>query len=90
MQVEIRNGETRAATIVERKEMIDQNFNQAAAEAFRVLTGELKRKGWASIRERIGICSDEAGRVADALIVIALPTAWLGGKLREKQLRGEQ
>lgn len=67
MQVELRNASPRTAVVVERRGMVDQNFNQAAVEAFRALTGELKRtNGWAAIRERIGRCPDEAGMVADA------------------------
>jgi AraC family transcriptional regulator len=67
MQVEIREMRSRAALIVERKGMVDQNFNQAAAEAFRVLVGEIKRvNGWHAIRECIGMCPDEASMVPDA------------------------
>jgi AraC family transcriptional regulator len=57
----------RAAIIVERKGVVDQNFNQAAAAAFRVLTSKIKRiNGWSVIRERIGICPDEATLAPDA------------------------
>ncbi len=67
MQIEIRETRTRQALIVERKGMIEQNFNQAAAEAFRALTGEIKRvNGWSAIRDRFGMCPDEAGMVPDA------------------------
>lgn len=67
MQIEIRETAARAALIVERKGMVDQNFNQAAAVAFRVLAGEIKRvNGWRAIRERFGMCPDEAGMVPDA------------------------
>ncbi|MCI0487984.1 MAG: AraC family transcriptional regulator [Blastocatellia bacterium] len=66
MQVEIRETHPRAALIVERKGMVDQNFNQAAAAAFRVLADEIKRiNGWHAIRERFGMCPDEAGMVPD-------------------------
>lgn len=67
MQVEIREMRSRDALIVERKGLVDQNFNQAAAEAFRALTGEIKRiNGWSAIRERIGMCPDEATMIPDA------------------------
>jgi AraC family transcriptional regulator len=66
-RVEIRETQHRKALIVERKGMVDQNFNQAAASAFRVLTGEIKRVNcWPAIRECIGRCPDEAGMVPDA------------------------
>ena len=66
IQAEVRKIQTRNAIIVERKGLVDQNFNQAAAAAFRVLTGEIKRaSAWSFIRERIGICPDEAGMVPD-------------------------
>lgn len=65
-QADIRNTSSRNVIYVERKGLIDQNFNQAATEAFRVLTAELKRvNAWPFIRERIGMCPDEAGMVAD-------------------------
>lgn len=64
--VEIRKAPARHALIVERKGMVDQNFNQAATDAFRVLTGAIKRaNAWPLIRERIGMCPDEAGMVPD-------------------------
>jgi AraC family transcriptional regulator len=67
MQVEIREAPSRDALIVERKGLVDQNFNQAAAEAFRALTSEIKRvNGWSAVRERIGMCPDEATMVPDA------------------------
>lgn len=66
-QIEIRETGERAALIVERKGMIDQNFNQAAVEAFGALVSEIKRAdAWNSIRERIGMCPDEASMVPDA------------------------
>jgi AraC family transcriptional regulator len=67
MPVEIREARARKALIVERKGMVEQNFNQAAAAAFRALAGEIKRvNGWHAIRERIGLCPDEARMVPDA------------------------
>ena len=67
LPVEIRDTRARQALVVERKGMVDQNFNQAAAAAFRVLTGEIKRvNGWHAIRERIGMCPDEASMAPDA------------------------
>jgi AraC family transcriptional regulator len=67
MQIEIREAQQRAALVVERRGMVEQNFNRAAAEAFRVLTGEIKRvNGWHAVRERIGMCPDEASMVPDA------------------------
>ncbi len=67
MAVEIRETLPRTAIIVERKGLIEQNFNQAAADAFHVLTGELKRSnGWHVIRECIGMCPDEASMAPDA------------------------
>lgn len=67
MSVEIKETPMRTALIVERKGMIDQNFNQAAAEAFRVLVGEINRANvWHAVRECIGICPDEASLVPDA------------------------
>lgn len=65
-QAEIRKALFRQAIIVERRGMVDQNFNQAAIEAFRVLAGEIKRvNARPLIRERIGMCPDEAGMVPD-------------------------
>lgn len=65
--VEILKTHPRQALIVERKGMVEQDFNHAATEAFRVLIGELKRvAAWPAIRERIGICPDEASLVPDA------------------------
>ncbi len=65
-QAQIRTTPRRNVIFVERKGLIDQNFNQAATEAFRVLTAEIKRvNAWPFIRERIGMCPDEAGMVAD-------------------------
>jgi AraC family transcriptional regulator len=66
LQVEVRKAPARHALLVERRGIIDQNFNRAATEAFRVLLGEIKRaNAWPFIRERIGICPDEAGMVPD-------------------------
>lgn len=65
--VEVRKAPARNAVIVERKGMIEQNFNQAATEAFRVLVREIQRvNGWQAIRETIGMCPDEASLVPDA------------------------
>jgi len=65
--VAIQQTQPRQAVIVERKGMVEQDFNAAATEAFRVLIGELKRvAAWSAIRERIGICPDEASLVPDA------------------------
>jgi AraC family transcriptional regulator len=65
--VEIRRARPRTALIVERKGLIEQNFNQAAAAAFRVLINEIKRvNAWPFIRERIGMCPDEASMIPDA------------------------
>ncbi len=67
MLVEVRKAPARTAVVVERKGMIEQNFNQAATAAFRVLTGEIQRvNGWHAIRETIGMCPDEASLVPDA------------------------
>ena len=67
MAVELKQAPARQAIIVERKGMIEQDFKQAATEAFRVLASELKRlNGWSLVRERIGICPDEASLVPDA------------------------
>lgn len=67
LHVEIRETDARKAVIVERKGMIDQNFNKAAAAAFRVLIAEIKRvNGWDAIRECIGMCPDEDGMLPDA------------------------
>lgn len=67
MDVTIRETLARNAIIVERRGMVDQNFNQAASEAFRVLVGEIKRvNAWAAVRECIGMCPDEASLVPDA------------------------
>lgn len=67
MHVEIRETRPRTALIVERIGMVDQNFNQAAAATFRVLTSEITRtNSWHAIRECIGRCPDEAGMVPDA------------------------
>lgn len=66
-QIEFRERLPRTALIVERKGMVEQNFNQAAAAAFRVLTSEIKRvNGWPVIRECFGMCPDEASMVTDA------------------------
>lgn len=66
LQAEIRTSSARNVIFVERKGLVDQNFNLAATEAFRVLTAELKRtSAWPFVRERIGMCPDEAGMVAD-------------------------
>jgi AraC family transcriptional regulator len=65
--VEIRETPDRQALLVERRGMIEHSFTQAAAEAFRVLTDELKRhNGWPQVRECIGLCPDEASLVPDA------------------------
>lgn len=67
LPIEIRKVRQRQAVIVERKGIIEQDFSQAAAAAFRVLTCELQRvNAWSAIRERIGICPDEASLVPDA------------------------
>mgnify|MGYP001605301038 FL=1 len=67
IQIEIRETPARRALIVERKGMVDQNFNQAAAAAFGVLVAEIKRvNGWHTIRECFGMCPDEASMVPDA------------------------
>jgi AraC family transcriptional regulator len=67
MPVTIREARARTAVIVERKGMIEQNFNQAATAAFRVLVHEIKRvNAWHAIRETIGMCPDEASMVPDA------------------------
>jgi AraC family transcriptional regulator len=67
MQVTIREMRPRTALIVERQGMIEQNFNLAAAAAFRALTSEIKRvNGWPAIRECFGMCPDEASMVPDA------------------------
>ena len=67
IQVEVRKAQARFAFVVERRGMIEQNFNQAATAAFRVLTGEIKRvNGWHAVRETIGMCPDEASLVPDA------------------------
>ena len=67
MPVEIRETPARNAIIVERRGLVDQNFNQAAVEAFRVLVSEIKRvNGWHAIRDCIGMCPDEASLVPDA------------------------
>ncbi len=66
-QVEIRQTHARPAVIVERRGLIEQDFKQAAAAAFRVLTSEIKRvNGWPAIRECFGMCPDEASMVPDA------------------------
>lgn len=68
MPVDIRSMGTRTAVIVERRGMVEQNFNQAAAVAFRVLADAIKRvNGWQAIRERIGMCPDEARMVPDSV-----------------------
>src|SRR5262249_33282771 len=62
IQVEVRNAPSRHTLFVERRGIIDQNFNQAATDAFHVLLGEIKQvNAWPFIRERIGMCPDEAG-----------------------------
>jgi AraC family transcriptional regulator len=66
MQVEIRSAAARRALLVERRGIVEQSFSQAATDAFRVLMGEIKRtQAWPLIRERIGMCPDEAGMVPD-------------------------
>ena len=67
VQVEFRETPARPALIVERQGLVEQNFNQAAAAAFRVLVSEIKRvNGWPVIRECFGMCPDEASMVPDA------------------------
>lgn len=67
INVLIKRSVARQAVMVERKGMVEQDFGRTAAEAFRLLIGELKRvNGWPAIRERIGICPDEASLVPDA------------------------
>ena len=67
LPVEIRETKPRHAVIVERRGMVEHSFERAAAEAFGVLAGELKRvNGWSFVRERIGMCPDEASLVPDA------------------------
>lgn len=67
LPVEIREAKRRPAIIVERRGMIENSFERAASEAFGVLAQELKRiNGWSFVRERIGICPDEASLVPDA------------------------
>lgn len=67
LPIEIRTMRQRQAVIVERRGLIEQDFSQAATAAFRVLTSELKRaNAWPFVRERIGICPDEASLVPDA------------------------
>jgi AraC family transcriptional regulator len=67
LSVEIRATKPRYAIIVERRGLIENSFERAAAEAFGVLVRELKRvNGWPFVRERIGICPDEASLVPDA------------------------
>ncbi len=70
-QVEIRQTLARPAVIVERRGLIEQDFKQAAAAAFRVLISEIKRvNGWPAIHksfgECFGMCPDEASMVPDA------------------------
>lgn len=65
--VEVRKAPARTAVVVERKGMIEQNFNHAATAAFGVLIGEIQRvNGWQFMRETIGMCPDEASLVPDA------------------------
>jgi AraC family transcriptional regulator len=67
LPLEIRKTGPRTALIVERRGLVDLSFNKAAAAAFRVLIGEIKRvNGWHAIRECIGMCPDEARMVADS------------------------
>jgi AraC family transcriptional regulator len=67
MQVVIRETNPRPALIVERKGMVEQNFNQAATAAFRVLTSEIKRaQAWPAMCECFGRCPDEATMIPDA------------------------
>lgn len=67
IEVEIREAPARQALIVERQGLVEQSFDLAAKTAFRVLVSEIKRvNGWHAIRERIGICPDEASMVPDA------------------------
>lgn len=67
LQVAVRETSAGKALIVERRGLIDQNFNHAATAAFRVLVGEIKRaNAWHAIRACIGICPDETRMVPDA------------------------
>lgn len=67
IEAEIREISERQALIVERRGLIEQNFEHAAKVAFRVLVNEIKHvNGWPAIRECIGICPDEASLVPDA------------------------
>jgi AraC family transcriptional regulator len=67
LRVAIRETLPRKAVIVERRGMVDQNFNKAAAAAFRVLSSEIKRVNcWHAIRECIGRCPDEAAMAPDS------------------------
>ena len=66
IQIAIQTAPARHALIVERKGMVDQNFNEAATAAFRVLNNAIKQaNAWPFVRERIGMCPDEAGMVPD-------------------------
>ena len=95
MQVEIREALSRPALIVERRGMVDQNFNQAADAAFRVLVSEIKRvNGWHAIRECFGMCPDEDRLLPDAearyqagfFYAGALPT--MSDEVRRVTIRG--
>jgi AraC family transcriptional regulator len=67
LSVEIKIAPERCALIVERKGLVEQNFNQAATDAFRVLSSAIKHADARPfIRERFGMCPDEAGMVPDA------------------------
>ena len=66
-KVEIRKVQALTAIVVERKGLIDQNFNRAATDAFRLLVGEIKRANcWSALGQPIGMCPDEANLVPDA------------------------
>lgn len=66
-KVEICKMHSQTAIVVERKGLIDQNFNQAATDAFRLLVEEIKRVNCRSaLGESIGMCPDEANLVPDA------------------------
>lgn len=68
VSVETRKSRDRRALFVERRGLIDQNFNQAATAAFRVLTSEIKRaNAWPVMQERFGMCPDEAEMVPDSM-----------------------
>ncbi len=66
-EVEIRETHVRQAVMVECRGINGQSFEQAATAAFRILVSEIKRANiWPAMRQRIGICPDEASMVPDA------------------------